>query len=123
MADVVADRLGAQMKFLGDLLGRSPLLEETQHLGLTWCQVRVWCCGLLFARAADQPEDTDHLFAVHERHAAHLDFDALPLSGNQDSGRLRRSGRAKDLAREQLTGAKSLLGGDERRVVLPANVA
>jgi hypothetical protein len=34
MADVVPDRLRAQMKLLRDLLGRTSLLEEAQHLGL-----------------------------------------------------------------------------------------
>ena len=35
MADVVSDRLGAEVEFLGDLLGRASLFEKAKHLGLS----------------------------------------------------------------------------------------
>ena len=41
MADVVSNRLEAQVKLAGDLVGRVAPLEETEHLGLPRGEVRM----------------------------------------------------------------------------------
>ena len=76
-ADVVPDRLGAQMELGGDLLGRAALLQEPKHLDLAG--VRCGCGAVACRRGVlQQPEDADDPFTVHERHGADLHGHPLP---------------------------------------------
>ncbi len=63
-ADVVPDRLGAQVELGGDLLRRAALLQKTKHLDLTGGEMRGWRCGCVVGALLEQPEDTDHPFTV-----------------------------------------------------------
>ena len=102
-ADVVSDRLAAQMKLGGDLLRRAALLQKTKHLDLTGGEMRGWRCGPVVGASLDQPEDADHPFTVFERHRA--DLHGHPRAGGRDQEAGRLSGRG---------GAEHLLGESTR---------
>src|SRR5215203_4228292 len=67
VADVVPDRLGAQVQLGGDLLGRAALLQKTKHLDLTGGEMRVWRCRPIVGAFLDQPEDADYSFTASQR--------------------------------------------------------
>ena len=122
-ADVVPDRLGAQVELGGDLLRRAALLEKAKYLDLTGREMRGRHCGLVVGESLEQPEDADHPFTAHERHRA--DLHGHPRAGrrNQDAGRIRGRGGAEHLPREVLAGAPAVLGRDDGGEVATANVA
>jgi len=122
-ADVIPDRLGAQVELVCDLLRRVPLLQKSKHLDEPWGEMGVRRCRLFLGAALEEPEDADHPFALHERHRA--DFHDHPRAGgrNQDAGRVCGRGRAQHLPREQLTCAAAVLGRDDGGEVATANIA
>ena len=122
-ADVVPDRLSAQMELGGDLLRRAALLEKTKHLDLTGGEMRVWRCGGVVGALLEKPEDTDHPFTVHQRHRTDLHGDPRAGGRNQDTGRIGGLGGAEHLLGEQLAGAPAVLGGDDGGELTSANVA
>ena len=65
-ADVIPDRLAAQVQLRGDLLRRAALLQKSKHLDLTWSEMRGWRCGAVVGASFDQPEDTDYRFTALE---------------------------------------------------------
>ena len=78
-ADVVPDRLGAQMELGGDLLRRAALLEKTQHLDLTGGEMRGWLICAVVEAFFEQSEDADHPFTVLQRDGAHLYGTRVPV--------------------------------------------
>jgi hypothetical protein len=123
MADVVPDRLGAQVELGGDLLRRAALFQQTKHLDLTGSEMRGWRCSWVVGALLEQPEDTDHPFTAHQRHRTDLHGDPRAGGRNQDAGRIGGRGGPEDLPGEQLAGAPAVLGRDDGGELTPANVA
>ena len=94
-ADVVPDRLGAQVELGGHLLRRAALLQKTKHLDLTGGEMRGWRCGGVVGALLEQPEDTDHPFTVHQRHRTDLHGDPRAGGRNQDGRAHRWPGRCR----------------------------
>jgi len=122
-ADVVPDRLGAQVELGGDLLGRVALFQKPKHLDLAGGEMRRRRCEALVEASLEQPEDADDAFAVHQRHRA--DLHGHPRAGGreQDAGRVGGGGGAEHLPGEQLAGAAAVFGCDDGCEVTTANVA
>jgi hypothetical protein len=92
-ANVVPDRLQAEVQLLRDLIGRVTLFQQSQNLGLAWRQARMRRRrrGILF-NLLDLAEDADHVAPALKRHATHLHRDALSV-GRQENGSIVRAPR------------------------------
>jgi len=75
--NVVPDCLRAQLELSCDLLRRAPLLQQTENLALTGCEVRGRRRGFLVRASPEQAKDSDHSLTPHKRHGADLNVDAL----------------------------------------------
>ena len=69
VANVVADRLDAQVQLTGDVVRPPAVLEQAEHLGLTWGQMRVSGPRRCLVDVRDLAEDADHAVALDERDA------------------------------------------------------
>jgi hypothetical protein len=94
IADVVSDRLGAQVELLSDLLRRTSFFEKTKYLSLPGGQLRMGRAGLFVCGSRQQPEDPDHPFTAHERYGADFEGYARPVRRDQDAGAVRGRGSA-----------------------------
>ena len=83
-------------------------------------------CGTARCRVLDVchlPEDPDHPVALHQRHGAQLDTDALAVGADHHDLRVRRPVRAADVAGEDLPRAAGLLRRDHRGELPAAHIA
>ena len=111
-ANVVPDRLGAEMELGSDLLRRAALLQQTKHLDLTRGEMRLWHDRRLGGASLDLSEDADDPFAVLERHRAELDSHPCAGGRYQEAGRLSRRRGTEHLAGERFAGAAAVLRRD-----------
>src|SRR6266516_309599 len=124
VADVVPHGLGAEVELARDLLGRTAVLEEAQHLGLPRRQVWVWRRRrLVLFDVQSLPEDADHPPAATERDGA--DLDRYPLAGRVDADDfVVRAGRRPDeVPGEDLPRPACFLGRDDGGELAAANVS
>ena len=123
VANVVANRLAAEMQIAGDLLGRTSKLEHVQDLGLPRCQSLMRLCGRGFALALDLPEHPHDALPADHRGAAALDAHAI--AGHIDEHELVIADRllTGHRVRHQLAPTPPVLGGHDRRERVPADVA
>jgi hypothetical protein len=106
----------------GDLLRRAALLEEAQHLDLSGRQARRgWRRRPVVVTLFQEPEDADVPLTVPERHGADLDGHSRSAARERPAHRWTTWCRA--LLGDQLAGAATVLGGDDRGEVAAANVA
>ena len=112
VANVVADRVDAEVKRAGDLIGGLPVLQEMQHFELAASgSVRDGCLADLDARHLS--EDSDHVVVALERHGAELDRDPLPVGVDDDALVLGTSGGPVRL-RKKISRARRLLPARRR---------
>ena len=64
VANVVANRLDAQVQFASNLVGRTAVLEQSQHFGLPRCQVRMRGPRRGLLDIGDLAEHTDDVIAA-----------------------------------------------------------
>src|SRR5947209_8811162 len=92
VANVVADGLDAEVQLARDAFGRTSTLEQSEHLGLTWRQVRMgWARGGLLD-VGDLAEHADHPVVLTQRGGADLHGDAVPVGTDHHELRIRRAG-------------------------------
>ena len=120
---MVADRLDAQMQLVSDLMGRTAVLEHSQHLGLARCQVRMRGPRRNLLDVRHLAEHADDVIAAHERNRAQVDAEPVAVRADQHDLRVPRPVRPRDVLREDLARAPRLLGSDDRRELAPPNVA
>ena len=115
VADVIADRLGGQMQLVGDLPGRASVFEQSEHLGLPRCEVRVWRCLAVPRRSPTSwPKTPTMRSPFLSGTAADLERHPGPVGPQENPFGLRDRDCADDLAREELTRATGLLRRDDR---------
>jgi hypothetical protein len=111
-ADVVPDRLGAQVELVGDLLGRAALLEKTKHLDLAG--VRCGCGAV--AVSSDRSSNSPNTPTTRSPFISGTELIStgtrVPAGRNQDAGRIGGRRGAEHLAGEQLAGAPAVLGAE-----------
>jgi hypothetical protein len=119
---MVPDRVRAEVELGRDLFRRAALLEEAEHLDLPGGEMRRRRRDGAAGPPLEQAEDSDHALAAHERYRADLDGHSRAGGGDEDAARVRRGGGAEHLPGEQLAGAQTVLGRDDRGEVAAADV-
>jgi hypothetical protein len=122
VADVVSNRLEAQVELLGDLCGRMASIQQVQHLGLPGSQVRMQRRFGLCFDVDDLPEDADDVAARVERHRAELDLDTIALRVDEDALYIGHLGAPDNLLREHLARVTSLFRSAHGRVLPPTYI-
>src|SRR5690348_6994077 len=79
VADVIPHRLDTEVQLPGNLIGRTPALEQTKDLALARCQVWMRRRRRLILEILHLAEDADHVAAAFERNGTHLRRDALAV--------------------------------------------
>ena len=102
VADVVADRLDAQVQLPSDLVGGSSVLEQPQDFGLTRRHMRMRGPRRRLVDVGDLAEHPDHVMAFDERDGAQLDPDPLSVHSDHDDLAVVRLPRPGEVAREDL---------------------
>src|SRR2546422_4995167 len=100
VADVISNRLEAQVELVGDLRGRVTSVEQPQHLGLAGSEVRMQRSLGLLLDSYDLAEDADDMAAGVERHGAELDLDPVAVRVDQNALYIGHPGAPDDLLRE-----------------------
>src|SRR6476469_2778233 len=85
VTDVVPHGFDAEVEVMRDLFGRAAVLEQAQHLALSWCQVRMRRRRCIVLDIQYLPENTDHVAAALQRDSAEFDRDSLAVSADHDA--------------------------------------
>jgi hypothetical protein len=123
VTDMIPDRLDAQVQLASDLRGRASLLEQTQDLALSRCQMWMWSGRRLILDIFELAEDPDRVTATREWNSAELDRDAVAVGGQENTAIVGSFSRAGEIPDEDLVAAASLLRGEHGRHVTPTDVA
>jgi len=108
--NMIPHRLGAEVQFLRDLLGRAAPLEQTQNFTLAWCELRRKRIVGLLLDIGNLSENADEPMPVHQYAGADLDLDATAVGVHEDHLGIGHGPRADNLAGKVLARPPGVFG-------------